>query len=275
MKYKLIAVDLDGTLLNDEKSVCEYNIDRIKKAISLGVKFVLCSGRLPAGLNIYSETVAKKQPVICANGSILLDDNKKLIYSSHINRNSMFEIIDILREKKDTYYHFYDENVMYTEKFAMSTEKFNEFNKQLDRKFRLELRIIPDSKEFIKSTTKSINKIVVVDDDTDYLKELRESIEKVEDIEITSSDVRNIEIMNKGISKGKGLTLLSRYYNIKLDECIAIGNDENDMSMIKTAGLGVAVANATEPVKACANYITLNNNNDGAIGEIIDKFILN
>ncbi|MBP2032034.1 Cof subfamily protein (haloacid dehalogenase superfamily) [Clostridium algifaecis] len=275
MKYKLVAVDLDGTLLDDEKAICEYNIDRIRKAISLGVKFVLASGRVPTGVKIYSETVAKNQPVICCNGSILLDNKRKIIYSSPINKNSIFKVIDILRENKDTYYHFYDEDIMYTEKFAMSTEKFYEFNKKIDRNYRMEIRIIPDSKEFIEKSLKSINKIVVVDDDIDYLNELRKSIEKIEDLEVTSSDIRNIEIMNKGISKGRGLTLLSRYYNIRMEECIAVGNDENDISMIKTAGLGAAVANATQKVKEYADYITLKDNNDGAIGEIIDKFILN
>ncbi|WP_446899383.1 Cof-type HAD-IIB family hydrolase [Clostridium sp. LBM24168] len=275
MGYKLIAVDMDGTLLNDKKIISYYNGIRIRKALEVGVKFVLCSGRMPGGIKIYAEAIVKHEPIICCNGAVILDDSGSIMYSSPISKNSILEIIDVLREEKDTYYHFYDEDTIYTEQFGSYMNQFYKFNRKLDRKFRSEIRIIADAKKFIKESDKRVNKLVVVDNDNNYLTRLRKKMEMIPGLEITRSNVNNIEITNKGISKGYGVALLSGYYNIPLEECISIGNDENDISMIRISGVGVAVANASETVKDYADYITLNDNNHGAIGEVIDKFILN
>lgn len=275
MKYKIIAVDMDGTLLNDDKHISDYNLEMISKAVNSGVKFVIASGRIPSGLKFYEATVSKNQPMICCNGAIILDENKRTIYSKHIEKNSALEVIDVLREQKDTYYHFYSEDIIHGEQFAGSIEKFYNFNRKADRNLRLEIRLIGDAKEHIKNTDKNISKIVVGDKDLKYLKELRERIDNIPGIETTKSDIDNIEICNEGSNKGNGLKFLANYYGISLEECIAIGNDENDISMIKCAGLGVAVKNARDYIKEYANYVTERDNNNGAIGEVIEKFILN
>lgn len=275
MNYKIIAVDMDGTLLNDNKLVSDYNLNMINRAVEAGVKFVIASGRVPSGLKFYEATVANNQPMICCNGAIILDHKNEIIYSNPMSKGSLLKIIDILREEKDTYYHFYDEGIIYTEQFGYAAEKFYKFNRTIDKKFRVEIRIIVDSKEFIKNTKCDISKIVVIDDDIEYLKSLRKKIDKILEVETTKSDMNNIEIMTKGTSKGNGLRLLAQHYGISVEECIAIGNDENDISMIEAAGLGVAVYNARDSIKKYANYVTEKDNNNGAIGEVIEKFILN
>lgn len=275
MKYKIVAVDMDGTLLNDDKHISDYNLEMINKAVNSGVKFVIASGRIPAGLKFYEDTVSKNQPMICCNGSIILDDNKQTIYSNCIDKESILKVIDVLREYKDTYYHFYSEDIIYGEQFDFAIEKFYKFNRKTDRKLRMEIRIIGDAKEYIKNTNSDINKIVVVDKDLKYLDELRKRLDDIPGIETTKSDISNIEIGSKGSNKGNGLRILANHYDISLEECIAIGNDENDVSMIKCAGLGVAVKNAREYIKEYADYITEKDNNNGAIGEVIEKFILN
>ena len=275
MKYKIIAVDMDGTLLNDDKHISDYNLEMIKKAVNLGVKFVIASGRIPSGLKFYETTVSKDQPMICCNGSIILDENKNTIYSKCINRESMLQVIDVLRERKDTYFHFYSEDIIYGEQFALAIERFYEFNRKADRKLRMEIRIIGDSKEFVKNTSSEISKIVVIDKDLDYLNDIRKRLDDISGVETTKSDIDNIEIGSKGSSKGTGLRFLAEYYGVSLEECIAIGNDENDISMLGCAGLGVAVKNARNHIKEFADYITEKDNNNGAIGEVIEKFILN
>ena len=153
-------------------------------------------------------------------------------------------------------------------------EKFYNFNRKADRKLRMEIRLIGDAKEYIKNTNNDINKIVVVDKDLQYLDELRKRIDNIPGVETTKSDIDNIEIGGDGSSKGNGLKFLANYYGVSLEECIAIGNDENDISMIKCAGLGVAVKNARDYIKEYADYVTERDNNNGAIGEVIEKFIL-
>lgn len=275
MKYKIIAVDMDGTLLNDNKHISDYNLAMINKAVEKGVKFVIASGRIPGGLKFYEDTVAKNQPMICCNGAIILDEHKTTIYSNKLNKEELLKIIDVLREGKDTYYHFYSGDIIYSEQFGYAIEKFYKFNRSIDRKHRIEIRIIGDAKEYIEKKELEINKIVVVDDDLEYLAQLRNRIDSIEGIETTKSGIENIEINSKGITKGTALKLLADHYGIPIEECIAIGNDENDVSMIRHAGLGIAVQNATDYVKDNADFVTERDNNNGAIGEVIEKFILN
>lgn len=275
MKYKIIASDMDGTLLNDDKNISNYNLAMINKATSLGVKFVIASGRVPATLKFYEETIGKNQPIICANGAIVLDHNKNIIYSNPISKNNLIKIIDILREYKDTYYHFYDGDVFCSEQFEYSAKKFYNFNRKVDQKYRMEIRLIKDAKDYIIRSNSNIDKIVVMDDDIKYLEHLRYKIENLNEIETTKSEINNLEIMGIGSSKGTALKLLAKYYEIPIEQCIAIGNDENDISMIKAAGVGISMANGRDSLKQYANYITEKNNNNGGIGEIIEKFILN
>jgi Cof subfamily protein (haloacid dehalogenase superfamily) len=154
-------------------------------------------------------------------------------------------------------------------------ERFYHFNRKADRKLRMEIRIIGDSKEFVRNTSSEINKIVVIDKDLDYLNSIRKRIDHIPGVETTKSDIDNIEIGSKGSSKGNGLSFLAKYYGVSLEECIAIGNDENDISMIRCAGLGIAVKNARDHIKEFADYVTEKDNNNGAIGEAIEKFMLN
>lgn len=274
MKYKIIAVDMDGTLLNDDKHITDNNLDMIKKAVNKGVKFVISSGRIPSGLKFYGDTVSKKQPMICCNGAIILDENREVVHSKSIDKKDILKVIDIIREKKDTYFHFYDESAIYSEQFRFTAESLYNFNREIDRKFRVEIRLVPDAKEVIEKAEFDINKIVVIDDDIEYLDELRKRIDSIIGIETTKSEINNIEILSQGVSKGNALKVLASNYGIPIEECIAIGNDENDISMIECAGLGVVVNNARDYIKKYADYITEKDNNNGAIAEVIQKFIL-
>jgi Cof subfamily protein (haloacid dehalogenase superfamily) len=274
LKYKIIAVDMDGTLLNDNKHITDNNLDMISKAVNKGVKFVISSGRISSGLKFYGDTVSKKQPMICCNGAIILDENREVIHSKSIDKKDILKVIDIIREKKDTYFHFYDESAIYSEQFRFTAESLYNFNREIDRKFRVEIRLVPDAKEVIEKAEFDINKIVVIDDDIEYLDELRKRIDSIIGIETTKSEINNIEILRQGVSKGNALKVLASNYGISIEECIAIGNDENDISMIKCAGLGVAVNNARDYIKNYADYVTEKDNNNGAIAEVIQKFIL-
>lgn len=265
---------MDGTLLNDDKHISEYNLEMINKAVHSGVKFVIASGRIPAGLKFYEATVSKNQPMICCNGAIILDENKNNIYSNSIEKNDALKVIDVLREQKDTYYHFYCGGIVHSEQFGFSIKSVYNFNRKSDRELRMEIRLIGDSKEYIKNVDKDIDKIVVQDKDLQYLEELRKRLDNIAGIETTKSNIDNIEICAKNVNKGNGLKILAEHYGISLEECIAAGNDENDISMIKCAGLGVAVQNSRDYIKESANYVTERDNNNGAIGEVIERFIL-
>lgn len=264
---------MDGTLLNNEKTISERNLECIQKAVGKGVKFVLASGRIYPALSYYYDKLPQGQPLICCNGSTIIDHNKEYIFNGVIEKSKTLKIIDHLNEK-DVAFHFYYKDVFCTGKFerAMSFQK--NFNSKMGKNNQMEIRIIPNVKKFLEESYSQINKFVVIDDNISYLGELKKRLESNVCLEVTKSEINNLEIMEKGMTKGNGLVKLANYYGISLEECIAVGNDENDISMIKKAGLGIAVNNARDDIKAYAKYVTKANNDNDAIAEIIEKFIL-
>ena len=273
MSYKLIAVDLDGTLLNDEKQISKKNIEYISKAIEKGVKFVLCSGRVPYALRFYADKIPANQPLICCNGCVVVNENKDIIFEKGISKENAIKVIKILNEK-NTPYHFYNGKALCTESLERATSFIKYFNSRVEKKYQMETRILPDAIDFVNKNCSVLDKIVVVDNDLENLSRIRLKIQSELPLEVTKSEKNNLEIMESGTGKGLGLKILADYYNIKIEECIAIGNDENDNSMIELAGLGVAVSNANEKTKSIANYTTKMDNNNDAIAEVIEKFIL-
>ena len=273
MGYKLVAVDLDGTLLNEEKKISKENLKYIKLAIEKGVKFVLCSGRIPYALRSFKEIIPGNEALICCNGGEIINEEGQCIYKNMLSQEEASKAIEILRERA-TSYHFYFEDALCTENVerAMNFQKF--FNAKIVKSLQMEIRILPDAIKFINEKTEGTDKIVVIDGDYAYLEELRERIERELGLEVTKSDKNNIEIMKKGINKGAGLKILADYYNIPLEECIAIGNDENDITMIEAAGLGVAMENAHNKIKERANYVTENDNDHDGIAEVLKKYVL-
>lgn len=110
--------------------------------------------------------------------------------------------------------------------------------------------------------------------DAALIDDLRNELKTIDRLEIVDSSKYNIEITRKGVSKGKAVEMLASLYNVKREEVLTIGDSENDLSMIEYAGLGVAMGNASDVIKAKADYITDTNDNDG-VAEVISKFILN
>jgi Cof subfamily protein (haloacid dehalogenase superfamily) len=134
--------------------------------------------------------------------------------------------------------------------------------------------VTDDLEKIIEENYQIILKVVIVSDmdEIGELKKLRNEIINMMDVEVVSSAENNIEIMSKGISKGNAVKILGDIYGISKDEIICIGDSENDISMIEYAGLGIAMANATDDLKAAADYVTDTNDNDG-VAKAIEKIV--
>ena len=118
------------------------------------------------------------------------------------------------------------------------------------------------------------NKQSMTENNLRNIEEIKMRLKKIDTIEVVSSNHNNFEIMNKGVSKGKAVETLAKEYGILKDEVIAIGDGENDLSMISYAGLGVAMGNSSDYIKEHADYVTDTNVN-GGVGKVIKKFVLN
>lgn len=276
MKYKLIAIDIDGTFLNDKHNVTQRNLSAIKKAADKGIKLVICSARIPTSLKMLNKYIPEHQPIIAANGSIILDDNHKEIYSQPLKKDIVLEIISMLKEDfEDILYSFLDNVNIYIEEVKTETINFfKTINDRLPREEGVQFCIIKDSLKYIEENDIRVIKVSIYENNSlDLLQEIRKKLEKFNDIEIVGAGMAGMEISHKGANKGTSLEILAKHYGYTLEDCIAVGNDENDLEMIKMAGLGVAVNNAKKSVKEVADYVTQNDNNNDAVAEVIEKFI--
>lgn len=274
MSYRLIALDLDMTLLNEEKRISEKNKYAVKMAKEKGLHIVLCSGRILKGVMHYARVLnLSDEVVIACNGAIVRDlkKNSDIFYAGMKNKSSL-EVADICK-KNNIYYHYYCGDTMVAQKLDYSSKFYFEKNKELPPDERINI-IIDDSFTRVKECGDLITKFVIVDNDiekVDYVRKLIE--ENVEEIETTKSDINILEVMRKGVNKKKALEFVCSYLKIKKDEVIAIGDNENDIEMIRFASVGIAMGNAIDELKDIANFITDTFENDG-VAKAIHKFVL-
>lgn len=258
--YKLIALDCDGTLLNDNKELTEKTIETIKKA-SNQVKIVLATARAFYRVEQYLTTMdllKDGQYTICFNGgSIIENESKKEIQSCAFETENLKELIKLSKEFK-TQILLYSSNSLIVEYIP----KIYENNKKIN------FEII--KMEDLNVKYKLIYKVVFLNE-PEKIKEIRKLLpEEIKNkYEVTSSVPEYIEFVPKGIKKEEALQILCNKLDIQRDEVIAIGDAENDVGMIKFAGIGIAMGNADDITKSIADDVTDSNNNDGVAKAII------
>lgn len=272
LKYKLICVDMDGTLLNSEKEISERTLEAIKKAHDKGVKVVVATGRIFVSASYYGDIIGVKAPIIASNGAYVREkDKEKAIYEEYLDRKECELILSIL-EKYKIIPHYYSTDTIYSGELAYSSLAYKNANKNLPKNRQVTIEIIKKWKEFFETEPRLI-KTMAMDDDGEKIKKAKEEFISLNKFQVVSSLDSSFEIMPRGTSKGNAVRKLCEYYEIPREEVIAIGDNENDISMLEYAGLGVAMGNAEEKVKNIADYITTSNNEDG-VGRVIEKFVL-
>lgn len=275
MKYKMLAMDMDGTLLSDDKVISERSRKAIKSAYEKGIKIVICTGRIFISAITFKDIIGLDIPIIASNGAYIKEkDGDEVMYTKPLGEKNAKEIIKLARES-NMYVHMFSWDTIFTDKLIHTSLNYSKWNKELPNDRKVKIKVVEASEwdSVIRDNKDSILKSIIVHDDEAKLDVLRNSISKL-DVEIVSSFSNNFEVMNKGVSKGNAVKVLSQYYNIDRDEIICMGDAENDISMIKYAGLGIAMGNGTEEVKKAAKFTTLSNDDDG-VAYAIEKFVLN
>lgn len=272
MDYRLIAIDMDGTLLNSHDTVSERTRIVLNKAIDRGINIILSTGRIYKSALHYGHLIGLKNPIIACNGAIISSYNgKEILYERHIDDNIFKDIIE-LAESNNMYYHFYDLSTFY---FRKSNKEFIKYHKYYEENFKkqgIKLIGFNDPMEIINGNS-SFYKLVFIEDDSQKLKYLREKLEEIKGISVSKSWHNNLEVMNDGVSKGNGLKFLAQMLNIDTKEIVAIGDNENDISMFKVAGLAIAMENGDDIIKNYAHVITDTNDNNG-VAKAIEKYVL-
>lgn len=278
-KYKMLVTDMDYTLLNKEKKVSERNREAVIKAIEKGVHMVVATGRIYTSARVYAKLLGLSTPIIASNGAIIREaafnnpeDTERTIFKDTLNKETVNDMIR-LSHKYGLFCHFFTEDTIYSEKLVNVSLRYTEWNKYLGEEDQVKIKVVEDADRALVKDNVEVLKAVVVDSDSEKIRRLRDSIIETGIVSVSQSMKDNLEVMNKGVTKGSAVKRLAQMYGIGREEIIAIGDNENDMSMIQYAGMGIAMGNAEESLKNVADYITGDYQEDG-VAEAIERFIL-
>lgn len=266
---KLIAIDLDGTLLNSDKTISERNRQALKQAKAKGIKIVLCTGRPLAAIRNYLELLDLLEEgdySITFNGGLVQKND-----TGEIMEKTLLPITDIhdifaLGHQLDVPVDVLSDGTVY---HLPSSENFPSIYSQLNGLLTfkpLELAQL--------SAIDVFNKAVIAVEEV-YLDEQIKKIPATfyERFEVIKTRSNLLEFMPKGITKAYGLSLLAKDLNLTPEQMMTIGDEENDLPMITYAGLGVAMENAVSKVKDAADVITATNDQDG-VAKAIETYVL-
>ena len=271
MEYKIIACDMDETLLSSDATICQRNIDAIKKAIAKGVKFVPCTGRgfrsiegVLKTLDLYDQA---GQYVIGFNGANITENKgSRSLFWDPIP----FDLADQLFRRCCTYgqcMHIYTRDVVYITNITPDEEAF----------LHGRMGYVPvetESLDFIRGK-EEVCKLIVTNTDYDYLQRVHAELQPLlGDITVSFSSNRYIEFMHQGVNKGAGLHKLADLLGVPYEETLAIGDNINDTDMLKAAGLSVGVHNLNPIIRPYCDVVTDATNDEGAVAEAIEKYVL-
>jgi len=293
--YKLLAIDMDGTLLNDNKKISKENIIAIKKAKQLGVKVVIASGRTIQGIEKYLEKLDLLSDddycVVCSGALVMNNTKEKVIQSSPLSYEEFKYVFNLVKKLNITLNMYSDESILinssnyYSEFDAIANNiplEIRDFN-SLDKDTLITKIMLINEDLSIVEEMQSLFPSIIVDENKleakqGFNKELFKDISKLpkeflENFTVSKVSPFNVEVMKKSISKRTGLEKIAKDLKIKPHEIICIGDSGNDKQMIQYAGLGVAMGNAFPEIKEIADYVTYSNEDNG-VAHVIEKFIL-
>ncbi|MFD2629797.1 Cof-type HAD-IIB family hydrolase [Oceanobacillus kapialis] len=278
---KLIAIDLDGTLLSSNGTISKGNIKAIKEAQKKGHVVAISSGRSLHDTKEIMRRATITCPIITGNGAKSLHQ-AEAIHNLHFTAQVLKSLMQIL-EESGLYYEIYTKDGVLVEEDGKS--QLEEEIKQLDEtnpSWAEEIVEIQYQQHGLKRvpayadinfTDKQVYKLFVMSFNKEELEDLRNQIADRTDISITTSGRQKLEIGHPEASKGHALELIAEYFAVPMENTVAIGDNFNDLSMFKKAGMSIAMGNAEEEVKQQCTYVTGHHNEDG-VAEALRKHLL-
>ncbi|CQR47911.1 Putative phosphatase YwpJ [Paraliobacillus sp. PM-2] len=283
---KLIATDLDGTLLNENGEISEKNAQMLKQALEQGVQVIVATGRSYTAANKTLQAVGLKLPIICLNGASLYTAEGEKLRSIPLSKSLSSKIVDQC-ESNQVYFELYTNKGVYSPNRSQFIDVMVNImlsaNPTISRE-EIEERAALRFQEEAFNTTNDFQGLIIKDDievykalafslEADVLDKIKEKFNEEDKLVITSSGYDNLEFNHPEGQKGIALSLYAAENNIELDDVMAIGDNFNDLSMLKIAGHSVAMGNAEQTIKNTCSTVTDKNTKDGVAKAI--KKILN
>jgi len=266
---KMVVTDLDGTLLNDQGEISTVNKNAIATLKDKGIIFVIATGRPEQLVKPYVKQLSYDDDLIMYNGSVIGHPYRSERKLSHFIDKTVLKSILEFGFKQHKLMMIYTQEAIYSNP-NHRVEHFEKINLTLPVDQRAIFKPIGD--DYNHLLTKDVNKVLFVEKDESVYEEVYAHLSAFPHVDIVKSQKGFIDVNPEFANKGNALVKLAEFHQIDLSEIMVIGDQENDISMIKIAGLGVAVSNASDYVKSFAKMITVSNN-EHSVAFAIENFI--
>ncbi|MNS48434.1 putative phosphatase [compost metagenome] len=269
MEYKIVFSDIDGTLLNSNHQISRGTLDSVLALKQIGVPFILVSARMPNGILPLQKELRINEPIICFSGALVLgavqaDGTRKVLLNKTLNPSDVRDVYTLISDR-----------------FPLIS--FSAYNKEnwfvtsLNDEWVIQEQKIagtpPQLFNFAGNNHPTMNKLLCMGP-PQAIDSLETELKRYHpEITIYKSKPTYLEIMARDVQKSSAIMTLLESYHVTKQEIIAIGDNYNDIDMIRFAGLGVAMGNSPDEVKASAHIITLANDEDG-VKDVIERYCL-
>ncbi len=275
---KLVASDLDGTIIDNHNSISQDNLEAINNIQKKHIPLVICTGKTYA----LSKDICKNLHAsfgIFGNGSQIIDlTTGKEIMKTTLSYNELESCFSVL-EKYDLHIHAYTENSIISPKLT-----YMDLRNSILFPNKINFEIVPSVQNYLKENNTPVFKIII--SSTSNLSEVKAELEKFTNLNILhisktglykdnviNKEYEYLDISPLNVTKGSALKMLSDYLNLQKEDILSVGDNLNDIEMFKASNIGAALNNASDKVKMYANYITKNTVENGGFAEAIYKFI--
>lgn len=288
--YKLVAIDLDGTMLNSYGVVTENTKKVIKETKEKGAEVIIASGRPIDSIKTIAKEIESEKYFIAGNGAIVYDmQNDEVIYEKYMTKEKVLEIIKICEENSIAYNVYTDKTILATA-LKYNVLYYHKENLKKEEKKKTNISIVKDMYNYVKNMQgEKFMKVTVCDEHKSIFNSIIRKLREIDEIEVL--DVAHMsrkvirqgteevpveyfytEITRENVDKWDALEYLMEKLSKTKDEVMTIGDNINDKKMIENAGFGVVVEGSTPVVTQVADYITDSNDEEG-VAKALQKFI--
>ena len=290
--YKLVVIDLDGTMLNSYGVVTNKTKEVIKKVEKQGVEVVIASGRPIDSIKEIAKEIESKKYFIAGNGAIIYDiKNDEIIYEKTLSKEKVLEIIKICEENSISY-NIYTENEILATSLKYNVLYYHKENLKKEESKKTKINLVKNMYEYVKNKEDArFLKITICDENKTVFNSIIRKVKEIKDIEVLEISHMSRKTIKQGteefeisyyyteistgdVDKWNAIEFLMEKLKIKKEEIMAIGDNLNDKKMIENAGLGVAMGQSTPAILELADEVTSSNDEEG-ISEILQKYYKN
>ena len=289
--YKLVAIDLDGTMLNHYGEISKKTKEIVKKCIEKGVEIVLASGRPIDSIKTIANDLGIKGYFIAGNGALVYDIQKdEIIYENYIKKEKVLEIIRICEENSISY-NVYKDKVILTPNLKFNVLYYYKENLKKEESKKTNISIVENMYEYVKNMKEeNFLKITICDDSDSIFHSIIKKVREINGIEVLDIAHMSRKIIKQGteeipveyfyteissndVDKWNAIEFLIKELGLKREEIIAIGDNINDKKMIENAGRGIAMKGSTPEIIEVAKEVTDTNDNDG-VAKVLEKYFI-